>query len=74
MRYKQDASKIVDLGTAGGLFTFKGDKFSQEQMIDGMLTRLRRILSNDIADVDTEDMMCREVGKIWAIVLPAMWW
>jgi hypothetical protein len=43
-------------------------------MIDGMLTRLRRILSNDIADVDAEDMMCREVGEIWAIVLPAMWW
>ena len=74
MRYKQDASKVVTLGPIGGLFEFKGAQFSQEQMIDGMLERLRLILSDKIPDVDEEDKACREVGEMWAIVLPAMWW
>lgn len=73
MKYVESASPIVNLEYHK--FEFKGKEYTQIEMIDMMLERLRFVFSSSYVDFEPESIeKAREIGEIWAIVLPAMWW
>lgn len=56
-------------------FEYQGKEYSQRQMIDMMLERLEFSFKPEHNDLDDEQFRyVNEIGKIWATVLPAMWW
>lgn len=56
-------------------FEYQGKEYSQRQMIDMMLERLEFSFRPEYNDLDDEQFQyVNEIGQIWAIVLPAMWW
>lgn len=56
-------------------FDYKGEEFTQRQMIDMMLERLEFSFKPDYNDFDDKQFQyVHEIGEIWAEVLPAMWW
>lgn len=71
--YQDTASEIIDLNYHK--FTFKGEEFTQGELIDKMLERLRFYFSDKYDDWDKDNIAyVKEVAEIWAVVLPAMWW
>lgn len=69
----KDYSKIVDLGYH--TFKYEGQEYTQEQLIDMMLERIRFCFSDEYDQNDPERYnYVHEIEKIWVIVLPAMWW
>ena len=71
--YLEYASKIVNLDFHE--FVYKGEKYTQRQLIDMMIERLENYFANKY-DTESEEESSRldEVAEIWALVLPAMWW
>lgn len=71
--YLEYASKVVDLDFHE--FIYKGEKYTQKQLIDMMIERLENYFANKY-DTESEEESSRldEVAEIWALVLPAMWW
>lgn len=71
--YLEYASRVVDLDFHE--FIFKGEKYTQKQLIDMMIERLENYFANKY-DTESEEESSRldEVVEIWALVLPAMWW
>lgn len=57
-------------------FDFKGKEYTQGELIDIMLERLRLCLTDDGYNclVGEQYDQITEIAQIWAIVLPAMWW
>jgi len=56
-------------------FEYNGVEYTQRQMIDMMLERLEFSFKPEYNDFDKEQYAyVSEVEKIWAVVLPAMWW
>lgn len=71
--YLEYASRVVDLDFHK--FIFKGEKYTQKQLIDMMIERLENYFANKY-DTESEEESSRldEVAEIWVLVLPAMWW
>lgn len=71
--YLEYASKIVNLDFHE--FVYKGEKYTQKQLIDMMIERLENYFANKY-DTENQEESSRldEVVEIWALVLPAMWW
>lgn len=56
-------------------FTYEGKEYTQRELINIMLERLEYSFNPDYDDWDEEQSKyVSEIEKIWAIVLPAMWW
>lgn len=56
-------------------FKYNGKEYTQRQMIDMMLERLEFSFKKEYNDCDSEQYnYVSEIEKIWAIVLPTMWW
>lgn len=56
-------------------FEYNGKEYTQRQMIDMMIERLEFYFCKEYNDWNTEHVdYVLEIGKIWATVLPAMWW
>lgn len=56
-------------------FEYGGETLTQEQMIDGILERLRFSFSEEYNSFDEKQFdYVHEIEKMWAVVLPAMWW
>lgn len=86
--YVEIGGKIVDLNYHK--FTFKGKEYTQLEMINMMLERLEYYFNEDAIDDKIDEYKKQgmnileadqkayepviEIGEIWAIVLPAMWW
>lgn len=71
--YLEYASRVVDLDFHE--FIFKGEKYTQKQLIDMMIERLENYFDNKYDTESEEESSCLdEVAEIWALVLPAMWW
>ena len=86
--YVEIGGKIVDLNYHK--FTFKGKEYTQLEMINMMLERLEYYFNEDAIDDKIDEYRKQgmnileadqkayepviEIGEIWAIVLPAMWW
>lgn len=73
MMYKELGGEIVDL--TFNRFDYGGEAFSQAELIDMMIERLRVAIRGDYDEYDAERWnYVHEIEKIWAVVLPAMWW
>ena len=56
-------------------FDFKGKEYTQLELINMILERLKYYFSDDYDDFNVEDARyIHEIGEIWAIILFAMWW
>ena len=79
--------QIVDLNY--NKFDFKGEEYTQLELINMMIERLEYYLKDTIEDKCDEYEKkglsysdaykkayepVKEIGEIWALVLPAMWW
>lgn len=73
MMYKEKAANVVDLEY--DVVDYEGKTYNQLQLIDMMLKRLRFRLSEEFDDSNWwHHHYVHEIEKIWALVLPAMWW
>lgn len=72
--YKEFASKAVQLDFHQ--LTFKGEKYTQIQMIDLLLNKCEKILKFDFVDrhCDENADIQRDICDIWKEILPVMWW
>ena len=56
-------------------FEYNGTEYTQRQLIDMMLERLEFSFKPEYNDFDEAQYnYVSEIEKIWAVVLPAMWW
>ena len=57
-------------------FEYEGEELTQQECIDRMIKGCEVYFNiNDDWNIPEEDQkMINDVAKIWAIVLPAMWW
>ena len=74
MKYLEDAEPVVDLTWTK--VEYNGKIYTQRELIDMMLERLKRFLTDeDFNDYEEENFKwLHEIEKIWAVILPAMWW
>ena len=74
MKYLEDAEPVVDLTWTK--VEYNGKTYTQRELIDMMLERLKRFLTDeDFNDYEEENFKwLHEIEKIWAVILPAMWW
>ena len=71
--FKDIGGQIVDL--TYHKFEYNGQEYSQLELIDKLIEELRWALAGDPNVYKKEDCVrLMEIGKIWAIILPAMWW
>lgn len=70
--YLDCASKVVNLDFHE--FIYKGEKYTQKQLIDMMIERLENYFASKYGTKGEESSRLDEVAEIWALVLPAMWW
>lgn len=66
--------QVVDLNYHK--FDFKGKEYTQLELINMMIERLESYLKKEDLFVLSEEEYepIKEIGEIWALVLPAMWW
>ena len=71
--YVDVASEVVNLHYHK--FIFKGKEFYQNELIDMMIERIKFAFSEEYDEWNENDTAyVNEIGEIWAVVLPAMWW
>ena len=71
--YRDVGGKVVDL--TFHKFEWKGREYTQIEMIEKLIEELRWALTEEDAWKDMEGYeRLMEIGKMWAIILPAMWW
>lgn len=66
--------QVVDLNY--NKFDFKGKEYTQLELINMMIERLESYFKKEDLFVSSEEEYepIKEIGEIWALVLPAMWW
>ena len=65
----------VNIDLSHHIFEYEGASYTQQQMIDMMIERLEFYCSDKYQSYDKEQQKyVGEIEKIWATVLPAMWW
>ena len=73
MSYVDFASSVVNLSYH--TFEYHGQKYTQIELINMMLEKLRFFFSPEFEDFNEEHIEnARDIAYIWAIVLPSMWW
>ena len=56
-------------------FEFEGKEYTQGELIDKMIHGCEIALVKNEYDFSDKDIkIVRDVGHIWAIVMPVMWW
>ena len=72
--YIEYAGEIVNLNYHK--FDFKGEEYTQLELINMMIERLESYFKKEDLFVSSEEEYepIKEIGEIWALVLPAMWW
>lgn len=66
--------QVVDLNYHK--FDFRGKEYTQLELINMMIERLEFYFKKEDLFVSSEEEYepIKEIGEIWALVLPAMWW
>lgn len=66
--------QVVDLNFHK--FDFKGKEYTQLELINMIIERLEYYFKREDLFVSSEEEYepIKEIGEIWALVLPAMWW
>jgi len=71
--YQEIASKVVNLHYHK--FIYEGEEYYQDELIEMMLERIRFVFTEEYDEWNIDHWAyVSEIGEIWAIVLPAMWW
>lgn len=72
--YVEVGGKVVNLSFHE--FGFEGVAYSQIEIIEMILQRIRFFFSDDYDEWDNPEDVAyvNEIGKLWALILPAMWW
>lgn len=71
--YQDKASKIVDLHYHK--FEWKEKEYYQDEIIEMILDHIRFFFSEDYDDFEADqNLYIYEIGELWALILPAMWW
>jgi hypothetical protein len=71
--YQEVASEVVDLHYHK--FIYEGEEYYQDELIEMMLERIRFVFTEEYDEWNIDHWAyVSEIGEIWAIVLPAMWW
>lgn len=86
--YVEIGGQVVDLNFHK--FDFKGKEYTQLELINMMIERLEYYFNEDTRDSKIDEYRkqgmgiveadnkayepIKEIGEIWALVLPAMWW
>lgn len=71
--YREYADKTVVLTEKN--IEFDGDTLSQSDLIDMMLKRLEVLFDPSYDEFDKDQWeYVHQIEKIWAVVLPYMWW
>ena len=71
--YKEKAGEIVDLHYHK--FTYNDKEYYQDELIDLMIERLQFAFSSEYDEYEEDQWAyVHEIEKIWALILPAMWW
>ena len=72
--YKEYAGEIVNLDFHK--FVYKEKEYTQLELINMMIERLESYFKKEDLFVSSEEEYesIKEIGEIWALVLPAMWW
>ena len=72
--YIEYAGEIVDLNYHK--FDFKEKEYTQLELINMMIERLESYFKKEDLFVSSEEEYepIKEIGEIWTLVLPAMWW
>lgn len=72
--YKEFASNAINLEYHR--FTFKGESYTQLQMIDMILEKCEAVLKSEYIERSNEENIQnqRDICDIWKEILPAMWW
>ena len=71
--YREVGGKVIDL--TFHKFEWKGEERSQLEMIDLLIEELRWALVGGANIYDDGDCArLQEIGEMWAVILPAMWW
>lgn len=71
--YVDHASRIINLDFHE--FIYNGIVYTQIEIIEMILERIRYYFSEDYDDFEEDDVAyIKEIGKLWALVLPVMWW
>ena len=78
--YKEYAGEIVNLDFHK--FVYKEKEYTQRELINMMIQRLEYYFkffgkedsSKSYEEYEEEYESVKEIGEIWALVLPAMWW
>lgn len=72
--YIEYAGEIVNLNFHK--FVYKEKEYTQLELINMMIERLESYFKREGLFVSSEEEYepIKEIGEIWALVLPAMWW
>ena len=71
--YQDKAGKIVNLHYHK--FEWRDKEYYQDEIIDMILERLHFRFSDEYNSfIAEQNLYINEIGELWAIVLPAMWW
>ena len=72
--YIEYAGEIVNLNFHK--FVYKEKEYTQLELINMMIERLESYFKKEDLFVSSEEEYepIKEIGEIWALVLPAMWW
>ena len=71
--YKERAGKVVDLEYH--TFEYEGKTYTQLELIDQICEIIEYYFSPDFDDWDEHDYeYVSNIEKMWAVVMPAMWW
>ena len=71
--YRDVGGKVVNLSYHK--FEYNGQEYTQLELINKLIEELKWALTDEEADVTIENYnRLMEIGKMWAIILPAMWW
>ena len=71
-RFKEIAGVIIDLTEYK--FEYNDKTYNQFQLIDMILERLEFFFKEDYGAEGEKYNYVHEIEKIWAIILPVMWW
>lgn len=72
--YVDKADRVVNLNFHQ--FDWKGQRYSQLELINEILERIRFFFSDSYDEFNSEMDFeyIHEIGELWTLILPAMWW
>ena len=75
--YLERSQQIVNLHDKTNSYLWQGEEFSQFDLMQELLARLELYFKDEQnywVKTEQEERMVKEIGEIWAVLLPGMWY